>query len=135
MKRNNTVMLYFVLVLILIYLFIYFIKAAISLLLMFVLFKIILYVAKRHKTLNQKQILRNKYKDERTVKKILQREIWKGETSEQLLDSLGTPEDIDQKILKTKKKEIWKYDQQGTNRFGLKITLENDIVVEWDKKD
>ncbi|STY31401.1 Uncharacterised protein [Legionella wadsworthii] len=135
MRRNNTVVLYFVLVLIFIYLFIYFIKAAISLLLMFILFKIIQYVAKRHKTLNQKQILRNKYKEERTVKKILQREIWKGETSEQLLDSLGTPKDIDQKILKTKKKEIWKYDQQGTNRFGLKITLENDIVVGWEKKD
>ena len=51
-----------------------------------------------------------------------------------LIDSLGQPQDIDTKVLKTKKKEIWKYNHNGGNRFGLRITLDNDIVVGWDQK-
>jgi hypothetical protein len=51
-----------------------------------------------------------------------------------LLDSLGHPADIDEKVLKTKKKEIWKYHHMGGNRFGLRITLELNQVVGWDEK-
>ena len=61
--------------------------------------------------------------------------LWPGETHEQLLESLGTPADTDQKILKTKSKEIWKYRPVGKNRFGLKVTLDDGIVVAWDSKD
>ena len=41
---------------------------------------------------------------------------------------------VDNKVLKTKTKDIWKYNRTGTNRYGLRITVENDIVVGWDKK-
>ena len=64
----------------------------------------------------------------------MNKNFWQGQTAEQLIDSLGRPEDIDQKILKTKKKEIWKYNHQGGNRYGLRITLDNDHVVGWDQK-
>ncbi|PKN66998.1 MAG: DUF2845 domain-containing protein, partial [Deltaproteobacteria bacterium HGW-Deltaproteobacteria-10] len=37
-------------------------------------------------------------------------------------------------VLKTKTKKTWKYHQQGTNRFGLRVTVENGYVVGWDKK-
>lgn len=33
----------------------------------------------------------------------MKQSFWQGQTSEQLLDSLGNPKDIDVKILKTKK--------------------------------
>jgi hypothetical protein len=78
--------------------------------------------------------LRSKYHDEELVRKIDQSYFWEGQTQEQLLDSLGQPIDIDQKLLKTKTKEVWKYHHRGANRYGLRITLENGVVVEWDKK-
>jgi len=82
----------------------------------------------------RREALLHKYQDPETVAAIMTRSFWQGQTDEQLVDSLGNPEDIDQKILKTKKKEIWKYNHQGGNRYGLRITLENDHVVGWDQK-
>lgn len=78
--------------------------------------------------------LRDKYQDEDVVQKILARMIWIGQTSEQLTDSLGYPAATDQKLLKTKTRDIWKYRHQGANRYGLRITVENDEVTGWDSK-
>lgn len=75
-----------------------------------------------------------KYKDEQLVEDLLDETFWQGQTAEQLRDSLGEPLDIDQKVLKTKTKEIWKYQETGKNRYALKITLENGVVVGWDQK-
>ncbi len=75
-----------------------------------------------------------KYKDEKLVQDLLDETFWQGQTAEQLRDSLGEPLDIDQKVLKTKTKEIWKYQQTGKNRFALKITLDDGVVVSWDQK-
>ena len=65
---------------------------------------------------------------------ILSQTVWEGETSEQLEMSLGKPVDIDQKVLKSKVKEVWKYGQRGRNRFAYRVTLENGIVVGWEAK-
>lgn len=75
-----------------------------------------------------------KYGKTDVADRILDKRVWVGETAEQLRDSLGEPLDIDQKVLKTKKKEIWKYVQTGVNRYGYKFTLENDVVIGWDEK-
>ena len=75
-----------------------------------------------------------KYGHTEIAEKILSQTVWVGETSEQLRDSLGAPLDIDEKVLKTKRKEIWKYVRKGANRFGYKFTLENGVVVGWDEK-
>lgn len=82
----------------------------------------------------RKSDLFEKYQDEEIVALIMKKSFWQGQTDEQLLDSLGHPHDVDQKILKTKKKEVWKYHHQGGNRYGLRVTLDNDIVVGWDQK-
>jgi len=82
----------------------------------------------------KKDSLMDKYQDDSLVSKLMKRDIWVGQTSEQLLDSLGKPQDIDEKFLMTKKKEIWKYNHKSGNRFGLRITLDNDVVVGWDHK-
>ena len=79
--------------------------------------------------------LTEKYGDPEIARRIMKKVLWQGETQEQLLEALGTPEDIDQKILKTKSKEVWKYRPSGKNRFGLKVTLDDGIVVAWDMKD
>lgn len=82
----------------------------------------------------RKERVYRKYGHGDVAEKILNRTIWVSETAEQLRDSLGSPADIDEKVLKTKRKEIWKYFQTGANRFGLRITLENGLVVGWDEK-
>src|SRR3982750_4348209 len=78
--------------------------------------------------------IRRKYGNNEISDKIIKKSVWVGETAEQLRDSLGPPADIDQKVLKTKKKEVWKYFETGYNRYGLRITLDNDAVVGWDEK-
>lgn len=87
-----------------------------------------------YKTRKKRERLMEKYHDERLVDKLMQRMFWQGQSEEQLIDSLGRPLDIDQKVLKTKTKEVWKYNETGKNRYGLKITLENGEVIGWDQK-
>jgi len=78
--------------------------------------------------------LMEKYRDAKIVDMIMKKQFWQGQTTKQLLDSLGRPRDIDQKVLKTKTKETWKYHETGKNRYALKIILENNEVVGWDQK-
>jgi hypothetical protein len=66
--------------------------------------------------------------------RIVNKQVWQGETAEQLLESLGRPVDVDERVLKTKTKHVWKYYQKGANRFGLRIMLEDGVVVGWDEK-
>ena len=80
------------------------------------------------------EYLHLKYGDEAIIRCILQRQFWEGQTSAQLIDSLGNPVSIDKKLLKTRTREIWKYDQRGVNRYGLRIILDDGVVSGWDKK-
>jgi thiol:disulfide interchange protein len=79
--------------------------------------------------------LRSKYGDEAIVQGIMRRTFWQGQTMEQLQDSLGAPPSVDNNLLKTKKREVWKYQPNGVNRYRLRITLDNDVVVGWDQKN
>jgi hypothetical protein len=94
--------------------------------------------ARRAELIRQEQTRRaellKKYGAEEVVEAIMNHSYWQGQTAEQLRDSLGLPADIDEKVLKTKKKEVWKYHHAGGNRFGLRITLEHNQVVGWDEK-
>jgi hypothetical protein len=78
--------------------------------------------------------LRQKYGDEDVVQKIYQGFFWQGQTQEQLLESLGAPEAVDNNVLRTKIKEVWKYHPRGANRYALRITVENGHVSGWDNK-
>lgn len=78
--------------------------------------------------------LSEKYADQSIVQAILDQKIWEGMTAAHLFDSAGEPETIDQKYMKNKSREIWKYHHEGGNRFLLRVTLENGIVVGWDAK-
>ncbi|HLV88693.1 MAG TPA: hypothetical protein VKV39_17035 [Candidatus Sulfotelmatobacter sp.] len=75
-----------------------------------------------------------KYGDPLVVERILNKTLWVGETSAQLIDSLGAPLEVDRSVLKTKTKETWKYLRKSAKRYGLRVTLENGIVVGWDAK-
>ncbi len=82
----------------------------------------------------RKDHIYQKYGHTELAENIINKMFWVGQTSEQLLDSLGKPIEIDENVLKTKKKETWKYYQKSATRFGLKIKVENGIVVGWDVK-
>lgn len=88
---------------------------------------------KEHIARRRKELL-DKYADAMIVERIMSKMFWQGQTPEQLLDSLGTPVDVDRKIMKTKSKEVWKYHQTGKGRFGLRITFEDGYVVGWENK-
>ena len=68
------------------------------------------------------------------VNAILSESIWRGQSHEQLIDSLGNPESFDKEVLKTKTKETWKYYKIRKNQFALKVFLENNLVIGWDGK-
>jgi hypothetical protein len=78
--------------------------------------------------------IRKKYGNTEAAQMIIDRRLWHGETSEQLIDSLGEPIEIDSKRLMRKSKEIWKYNRTGRRRYGMRITIENRHVVGWDIK-
>src|SRR5271155_2414088 len=54
----------------------------------------------RNKKRRRLEYLRSKYPDETIVQRILQRGFWEGQTSDQLADSLGTPANVDKKMMK-----------------------------------
>ncbi|MFO0755061.1 MAG: hypothetical protein U0359_01105 [Byssovorax sp.] len=68
------------------------------------------------------------------AERVMRREVWQGMTAEMLVASLGSPADVDETVLKTKRKHVYKYNPQGANRFGHRIFLENDTVVGWEDK-
>ncbi len=76
-----------------------------------------------------------KYGDETIVQHILQKHFWHGQTDQQLLDSLGNPLSVDRKSMATRRREVWKYNSRGRNRYALRITLDDGIVIGWDQKD
>ncbi|MGE8500062.1 MAG: hypothetical protein ACN6O6_21380 [Pseudomonas sp.] len=91
-------------------------------------------VGKHRKKANRITYLRKKYSSESTVQAILKGSIWDGMSQEQLVDSIGQPAGIDQKYLKTKTREVWKYYPQGKNRYRLRVTLDDGEVNGWDSK-
>jgi hypothetical protein len=78
--------------------------------------------------------LRDKYRDEQVVQDIYAGYFWQGQTEEQLRDAIGPPAAIDNKLLKTMTREVWKYHPTGVNRYRLRITVEDGRVAGWDKK-
>ena len=68
------------------------------------------------------------------VARIERRELWVGETADQLRDALGEPEGVDVKQLKTRTREVWKYGRTGRNRYSTRITLDNGTVVRWERR-
>jgi hypothetical protein len=80
------------------------------------------------------EALSAKYGNAAIAERIMRKQFWQGQTSSQLSDALGDPMGVDRKILRNETREVWKYNPRGSNRYGLRITLEDDIVVGWDQK-
>lgn len=83
----------------------------------------------------RRKYLLDKYRDLQIVEEIMNRYMWEGQTHEQLLDSLGHPASIDNHLLKTKVRQVWKYRPIGRNRYALRVTLDNNQVIGWEEKN
>jgi hypothetical protein len=81
----------------------------------------------------RRQTLLAKYGDLRIVGLIMSKSIWEGQSTEQLVDSIGSPVAVDESRLKTKTKQVWKYNQ-ASRGFRTKVIIENGVVVGWDQK-
>lgn len=77
--------------------------------------------------------LKHKYGDESLVQRLMSQDFWQEQTAEQLVDSIGSPVAKDDNVLRRKKREVWKYNRNGINRYRLRITLEDDLVVGWNR--
>jgi uncharacterized protein YgiM (DUF1202 family) len=89
---------------------------------------------RRRKREERIKYLLKKYKKQEYVDNIMNKKLWIDETTEQIRESMGEPLDIDTHVTKTKRKETWKYNRSGKNRYNLKIYIENGIVVGWEDK-
>ena len=96
---------------------------------------VLIFILKHIVKLRKHANLMERYADEELVHDIEQGYFWQGQTAEQLRDALGEPEDIDEQVLKTKIKSVWKYNHLGGNRYGLRVMLDNAVVTGWDQKD
>ena len=92
----------------------------------------VLYKRKKHN--DRVWYLTEKYNDQAIVDRIIAGYFWQGQTEEQLIDSIGHPLSKDSKVLKSVVRQVWKYNQLGKNRYGLRVTVENGFVVGWDNK-
>jgi hypothetical protein len=100
----------------------------------FISLKILGAIIRKAKRNSRRKFLLQKYRDEYIAEKILDGYIWQGQTSEQLFDSRGNPDNIERKVLKSKTKETWKYHQVRKGQFRTRIFLENDEVIGWENK-
>lgn len=89
--------------------------------------------AKRAEEAARRQMLIELYGEE-NAPRIIAREVWQGATREMIEAAHGPPCDVDEKVMKTKTRQILKYRPAGKNRYELKITLENGVVVGWEGK-
>jgi len=90
--------------------------------------------AKVYSQKKRREELMSKYSDQKIVEQIIRRSIWQGQTKEQLIDSIGKPIGVDERVYKSKKAETWKYNQTGAKTFALRIIIEDGVVVGWEKK-
>jgi len=90
---------------------------------------------KRIQTKKRIAYLLQKYGDEVIVQRIMQHSFWQGQTAPQLLDSIGNPLGVDKKVMASRNREVWKYNSRGRNRYALRITLDNGVVISWDQKN
>jgi hypothetical protein len=75
-----------------------------------------------------------KYNDQHAVDMIMSKRIWEGMTEAQLIDAWGRPVEVDERVLKTKIAQVYKYNRSGKASFRDKVKLDDGVVVGWEQK-
>ena len=51
-----------------------------------------------------------------------------------VVEMLGDPIDVEETVMRTKTKRTLKYARTGANRYGLRVFVDDGIVVGWEDK-
>lgn len=70
--------------------------------------------------------------DEEIATRIVDGEVWQGQTKAMLIESKGLPMDVTETVSSRHLKQTFKYDEVGRGRFRTKIHLRDGIVVGWE---
>ena len=71
---------------------------------------------------------------EENAHKVWNGQIWLGCTVDLMIEILGQPFAVDQKVLKTKTSRTFKYRPIGASRYALRVYAEDDEVTGWEEK-
>jgi hypothetical protein len=67
---------------------------------------------------------------------IVSRKLRVGAPEQAAVEVFGSPDEVEERVLKTKTKRILKYrDVMHAGRYSAKVTIENGSVVGWENKD
>lgn len=58
----------------------------------------------------------------------------RGQTRSSLIQDFGHPEKVDVTVTAKGRKEVLKFFATGSNRYRLKVTVENGVVTGWESK-
>jgi len=87
------------------------------------------------KRLSRYEQLREKYGSASVAQRIVDREIWVGQSFEQVCESFGEPHAIDSTAGKGRPERVtWLYDSIGRWGYETRITAEHGLVVSWKTK-
>jgi hypothetical protein len=75
--------------------------------------------------------IRQKYSDESIANALTDQKIWIGMTTEQLIDSWGSPKRIREYSSISDVIYEYKYTKLGRNQFPARVTVANKIVTDW----
>lgn len=84
--------------------------------------------------INRRNYLMSVFKDIALVDRIMKRTYKIGDHQNVIVEILGNPEVIDEDLLKTKIKHVWKYYPIASNRYRLKLRFEDYCLMGWDDK-
>jgi hypothetical protein len=51
-----------------------------------------------------------------------------------LQESLGVPKDIDESVYMMRREQVWTYQARRGSRYGLRVRMEDGIVVGWEDR-
>lgn len=77
--------------------------------------------------------LRAKYPDAELAQRLIAREIWEGQSAEELLDALGKPVAVDRHKRGGKQRETWNY-LPYKGRYRMRVSLEDGHVSSWHRR-
>jgi hypothetical protein len=69
---------------------------------------------------------------EDNAQRIVSGSVWEGATAEMIRESLGEPASIDQKVMATRVRQVFKFGQTGKNRYAMRVTLDDGVVTGWE---
>ncbi|HMI85675.1 MAG TPA: hypothetical protein VK550_16370 [Polyangiaceae bacterium] len=69
-----------------------------------------------------------------SAEKIWAKKLWVGAPYAAVKAMFGDPLDVDEKVMKTRRTLTLKYFPKGTDRYGLRVFIEDDAVAGWEDK-